>query len=123
MQRISLDRLWKLIAEGVFMLPRSEGTPELSGTTAILLVFEADGQHESITDIYVGLVVCRVESHLYTPDQILDFVKDIEVDLKVACNTLKAGGNPARGVPFASSSATMGAPRPSPQTCLTASST
>ena len=87
MQRISLDHLWGLIAKGTFML---------SGTTAILLVFQVDGRHERITDVYVGLVVHRVESHLYTPDQILDFVTDIEVDFKAVCNALKAGGNPSK---------------------------
>ena len=80
--------------------PPSEGPPKLSGTTAILLVFPMDGQHERITDVYVGLVVHRVESHLYTPDQILDFVKDIEVDLKVACDALKAGSNPSKRCAF-----------------------
>ena len=93
MQRISLDHLRKLITEGTFMPPPSEGTPELSGTTAILLVFQADGQHEKITDVYMGL---RVKSRLYTPDQILDFVRDIEGDLQVAWDALKAGGNPGK---------------------------
>ena len=77
-----------------------EGTPELSGTTAILLVFQADGQHEKITDIYVGLIVCRVESHLYNPDQILDFVKDIEAELQAAWDMLKARGNPSKRCAF-----------------------
>ena len=96
MQCISLYRLQRLIAKGAFMPPMSEGPPELSGTTAILLVFQADGQHERITDVYVGLVVCRVESNLYTPDQILDFVTDIEVNLKAAHNALKARGDPGK---------------------------
>ena len=96
MQRLSLDHLWKLISEGTFMSPRSEGPPELSRTTAILLVFQAHSQHEEITDVYVGLIVRRVKSRLYTPDQILDFVKDIEVDLQVACDALKARGNPGK---------------------------
>ena len=96
MQRISLEHLQKLITEGMFMPPLLEGPSELSRTTAILLVFQVDGQHERITDVYMGLVVCRVESHLYTPDQILDFVKDIEVDLKVAHNALKARGDPSK---------------------------
>ena len=97
MQRISLDHLQKLITEGTFMSPPPlEGTPELSGTTAILLVFQADGQHEKITDVYVGLVVHRVKSCLYTLDQILDFVRDIEVDLKVVHNALKARGDPSK---------------------------
>ena len=55
MQHISLDFLWKLIAEGAFMPPLLEGPPELSRTIAILLVFQADGQHGKITDVYVGL--------------------------------------------------------------------
>ena len=96
MHCISLDCLWKLIAKGAFMLPLSEGPSELSGTTAILLVFQVDGQHERITDIYVVFMVCRVDSHLYTPDQILDFVKDIEGDLKAVRDALKAGGNPGK---------------------------
>ena len=100
--------------------PPSEGTPKLSRTTAILLVFQADGKHERITDVYRGLIVHRVKLCLYTSDQILVFIKDIEVNLKAVCNTLKAGVTPARGVPFASLSATMGAPCPSSQTHLTA---
>ena len=35
-------------------------------------------------------------SHLYTPNQILDFVKDIEVELQAARDALKAGGNPGK---------------------------
>ena len=78
------------------MPPSSEGTPELGGTTAILLVFQADGQHKKITDVYVGFIVCRVESCLYIPDQILDFIRDIEGDLQVAQATLKARGDPGK---------------------------
>ena len=123
MQCIFLDHLWKLIAKGVFMPPPSEETPELSQTTAILLVFQADGQHEKITDVYVGLIVGRVESHLYTPDQILDFIRDIEGDLQVAQAALKAEASPARGTPFSSLSVTMGVPCPFPWIHHTASST
>ena len=96
MQHLSLNWLWKLIAEGAFMLPQLEGPPELSGTTADLLVFQADSQHEEITDVYVGLIVHRIKSHLYALDQILDFIKDIEVNLQVACDALKAGGDPGK---------------------------
>ena len=96
MQHLSLNHLRKLIVEGAFMPSRSEGPPELSRTTAIFLVFQADSQHEEITDVYMGLVVCRVKSHLYALDQILDFVKDIEVDLQVARDALKAAGDPGK---------------------------
>ena len=67
-----------------------EGTLKLSRTTAILLTFQADDQHEKITDVYVGLVVHRIESCLYALDQLLAFVSNIEVNLRVAHDTLKA---------------------------------
>ena len=82
------------------MPPRSEESPELSGTTAILLVFQADSQHQEITDVYVGLIVRRVESRLYTLDQILDFIKEIEVDLQAVRNALDAGGDPGKTCTF-----------------------
>ena len=44
----------------------------------------------------MGLIVHRVESHLYAPDQILDLIKDIEIDLQAAHDALKAGGNPSK---------------------------
>ena len=100
MQRLSLYGLWKLITEGAFMPPRSEESPKLSRTIAVLLVFWADSQHKEITDVYMGLVVRRVESHLYTPDQILDFIKEIEVDLQVVCDTLDAGGDHSKRSTF-----------------------
>ena len=96
MQCISLDYLQKLVAEGTFMPSVVEGTLKLSGTTAILLVFKVDDQHEKITDVYVGLIVCCIESHLYAPEKIFDFVSDIEVNLKVVHDALKAGGDPGK---------------------------
>ena len=44
----------------------------------------------------MGLVVCQVESRLYTLDQILDFVADIEVNLKVVHDALKARDDPSK---------------------------
>ena len=76
-----------------------EGTLDLSRTIAILLIFQVDNQHEKITDVYIGLVVHCVESHLYAPEKILDFVSDIEVDLK-ARDALKAGGDPGKRCTF-----------------------
>ena len=67
---------------------------------AILLVFQADSKHEEITDVFVGLVVCGVESCSYAPDQILDFIKDIEANLQVVHDALKAGGNPSKRCTF-----------------------
>ena len=88
------------LAEGAFMPPTSEGTLELSGTTAILLIFQMDNQHEKITDVYVGLMVRCIESCLYAPGKILDFMSDIEVDLKVVHNAFKAGGDPGKRCAF-----------------------
>ena len=96
MQHISLDCLRRLIAEDTFMPPTLKGALKFSGTTANLLIFQVDDQHEKITDIYVGLVVCHVEFHLCALDQILDFVSNIEVDLKVVHDALKAGGDPGK---------------------------
>ena len=96
MQCLSLGSLCTLLSEGAFAPPRSNMPPELSGMTAILLVFQADGGHEKITNIYVGLVVRRVDSHLYSPSQIPDFIQDIEGDLRVAHNALKAGRDPGK---------------------------
>ena len=44
----------------------------------------------------MGLIVCWVESCLYTLDQILDFIRDIEVNLEAAQDTLKTGGDPGK---------------------------
>ena len=96
MQCLFLDSLCTLLTKGAFMPPQSEGTPKLSGMTAILLVFQADSKHEEIIDVYMGLMVCQVESHLYAPDQILDFVKDIEANLQVVHDALNARGDPSK---------------------------
>ena len=103
------------------MPPVSEGTLELSRTTAILLIFQVDDQHEKITNVYVGLVVQHVESRLYTPDQILDFVSDIEVNLKAVHDALKAGGDPGKRRAFCLFVNNYGGTMSSPQTHLTAS--
>ena len=100
MQHISLDYLQKPIAEDAFMPSVVEGTLKLSGTTAILLVFQVDNQHEKITDVYIGLIVHRIKSRLYAPEQIFDFVSDIEVNLKVARDALKARGDPGKRCAF-----------------------
>ena len=94
MQRLPPDDLCTLLTEGAFMPPQSDRPPELSRMTAILLVFQADSRHEKITKVYVGLVVHQAQSCLYSPSQIHNFIKDIEGDLKVACDALKVGGDP-----------------------------
>ena len=90
MQRMSLEGLHTLLSEGTFVPPQSNTAPELSRTTAILLVFQADSKHKRIINVYVGLVVRRVDCHLYSPNQINDFIQDIDVDLRKARDALKA---------------------------------
>ena len=96
MQCISLNGLCTLLSEGTFMPQQSNMPPKLSGTMAILLVFQVDNVHERIINVYMGLVVHRIDSCLYSPSQINDFIKDIEGHLWVAHNALKAGRDPSK---------------------------
>ena len=96
MQHLSLDGLCTLLTEGAFTPPQSKRPPELSGMTTILLVFQVDSRHEKIINVYMGLVIRRVDSCLYSPSQIHNFIKGIEGNLQAACNALKAGGNPGK---------------------------
>ena len=82
MQHISLNGLCTLLSEGTFMPPQSNMPPELSRTMAILLVFHVDSEHKRIINVYVGLVVHRVDSHLYSPSQINDFIQDIDEGMR-----------------------------------------
>ena len=100
MQHISLKGLHTLLSEGTFTPLQSNTAPKLSRTTAILLVFQADSEHKQIINVYVGLVVRRVDCCLYSPNQINDFIQDIDVDLQEACNALKAGHNPGKGLAY-----------------------
>ena len=96
MQCISLEGLCTLLSEGTFAPPQSNTAPKLSRTMAILLVFQVDSEHKRIINVYVGLVVRRVDCHLYSPNQINDFIQDIDVNLREACDSLKAGCNSSK---------------------------
>ena len=100
MQCISLNWLRRYLVEGAFTPRKSEGIPKLSGTTAILLVFQVDSRHEQITDVFIGLVAHQYESCLYPPEQISNFIGDIEVNLREAQKVLKDGGNPGKSHAF-----------------------
>ena len=78
---------------GCIRTPTLQHAPKLSRTMAILLVFPVDSEHERIINVYVGLVVRQVDSCLYSPSQINDFIQDIEVNLWEVRNTLKARCN------------------------------
>ena len=93
MQHISLEGLCTLLSEGAFAPPQSKTPPELSRMMAILLVFQVDSKHKRIINIYMGLMVHRVNCHLYSPNQINDFIQNIDVNLREACNALKARRN------------------------------
>ena len=88
---LSLKGLCTLLSEGAFAPLQSNMAPELSRMMAILLVFQADSKHKRIINVYAGLVVRRVDCRLYSPNQITDFIQDIDVDLQEACDALKAG--------------------------------
>ena len=96
MQCLSLGSLRTLLSKGAFAPPQSNMPPELSGTTAILLVFQVDSRHKKIINIYMGLVVRQVDSRLYSPSQINDFIQEIEGNLWAAHDALKAGGDPGK---------------------------
>ena len=96
MQHICLKGLRTLLPEGAFVPLQSNMTPELSRTMAILLVFQADSEHKRIINVYVGLVVHRVDCCLYSPNQINDFIQDIDVNLREVRDALKAGCNASK---------------------------
>ena len=81
---------------GHICTPTIQHAPKLSGMTTILLVFQADSRHEKIINVYVGCMVCRVDSCLYSPSQIHDFIQDIESNLQAVHDALKAGGDPGK---------------------------
>ena len=64
-----------------------------SHTTAILLVFLSDDQHETIEYIHIGLVVHCAGCQLYEQKAIPWFIKSIEDDLKKARSKQAAGKN------------------------------
>ena len=90
MQCISLKGLRTLLSEGTFAPLQSNTAPELSRMMAILLMFQADSEHKRIINVYVGLMVHRVNCRLYSPNQINYFIQDIDVNLHVVCDALKA---------------------------------
>ena len=48
----------------------------------------------------MGFIACRVKSYLYTLDQVLDFIRDIEINLQVVWDALKSRGNHSKRCTF-----------------------
>ena len=83
MQWVSLVYLKSLVNDNCFQ-PEGIKPGVYSSSTAILLVFLSDEQHEGIQHVHIGLVVHCKKCNLYMQDRILSFVKSIEADLKKA---------------------------------------
>ena len=120
MQCISLDQSWRYIMDGAFTPATLDGIPKLSGTTAILLIFQANSRHEWITDIYIGLITCLAESCLYLLDRIPEFIHNIKINLQEAQKALSAGHDPGKRHAFCLLCRTLRVQCPSPLTHHTA---
>ena len=69
-------------------------------TSAILLVFLSDDQHETIEYVHIGLVVHRTGCQLYEQKAIPVFIKSIEDDLKKARSKWATGKDPGEVCSF-----------------------
>ena len=83
MQCIPLTYLKSLVSEDSFQ-PDGMTMDAASNSTAILIVFLLDDQHEAIQYIHIGLVACHVGCTLYKQKAILLFIHSIKEDLERA---------------------------------------
>ena len=90
MQCISLTYLKNLVSEDNFQ-PEGTTMNTVSNSTAILLDFLSDDQHEAIQHIHIGLVVHHIGCTLYEQKAILPFIHPIEEDLERARLKCQAG--------------------------------
>ena len=81
MQWVFLVYLKSLVADNSFQ-PEGIKPNAYSNTTAILIVFLSDEEHQGREHVHISLVVYCEGCCLYMQDRILPFVKSIEVDLK-----------------------------------------
>ena len=65
-----------------------------SNSTAILIVFLLDDQHEAIQYVHIGLIVHHIGCTLYEQKTILPFIHSIEEDLERARLKLVSGRDP-----------------------------
>ena len=80
MQWVSLAYLKSLVNDNCFQ-PEGVKPDAYSSSTAFLIVFLSNEEHECIQHMHIGLVVHCAECNLYRQDRILPFVKSIEADL------------------------------------------
>ena len=95
MQWVSLIHLKSLVADNSFQ-PEGIKPDACSHTTAILIVFLSDEEHQGIGHVHIGMVVQCEGCHLYMQDRILPFVKSIEADLKKARDRRAQNKDPGR---------------------------
>ena len=95
MQHVPYIYFTSLVCENHFQ-PEGTTMDTASHTTAILLVFLSDDQHEAIEYVHIGLVVCHTGCQLYEQKSIPWFIKSKEDDLKKARSKWVAGKDPAK---------------------------
>ena len=83
MIRVPFTYLKSLVNEDSFQ-PEGMTMDAASNSTAILIVFLLDDQHEAIQHVHIGIVVCHVGCTLYEQKAILSFIQSIEEDLQKA---------------------------------------
>ena len=120
MQLVSLTYLMSLVNDNSFQ-PKGIKADLYSSSTAILLVFLSDEEHQAIQYVHIGLVVLHAGCNLYTQDGILPFMKSIEEDLaktreRCACNK-DVGGVSSHALLVANYGGTMAVPT-DPLYCL-----
>ena len=90
---VSFTYFTSLVCENHFQ-PEGKTMDAASHTTAILLVFLSDDQHETIEYVHSGLVVHHASCQLYEQKSIPWFIKFTEDDLKKARSKQAAGKDP-----------------------------
>ena len=81
MQHVPLTYLKSLVSEDSFQL-KGMTMDAVSNSTAILIVFLLDDQHEAVQHVHIGLIVCHIGCTLYEQKAILIFIHSIKEDLE-----------------------------------------
>ena len=81
MQHIPLTYLKSLVSKDSFQ-PEEMTMDVASNSTAILIIFLLDDQHEAIQHVHIRLVVYHIGCTLYEQKAILPFIQSIKEDLQ-----------------------------------------